>query len=139
MQFKKKIIAGALAAGLVMGAGGIAAAYFTAGGAGTGSATVGTPATFSVTGGTVSTLLPGSPQTATFTVTNTQAFSKAFTGATASVTESSPTCDITVGTPSPTFATVAASGTTTVTVVVTMATNATYTQGSCTATVHLSL
>jgi hypothetical protein len=49
MQFKKKVIAGALAAGLVMGAGGIAAAYFDAGGSGTGTAKVGHAAPLSVT------------------------------------------------------------------------------------------
>lgn len=40
-HLKKKFIAGALAAGLVMGAGGIAAAYFTASGSGTASGSVG--------------------------------------------------------------------------------------------------
>ena len=34
LNFKKKYVAGALAAGLIMGAGGIAAAFFTAAGSG---------------------------------------------------------------------------------------------------------
>ena len=49
MQFKKKIIAGALAAGLVMGAGGIAAAYFTTTGSAVGSGAVGAPGTWKIT------------------------------------------------------------------------------------------
>lgn len=40
-HFKKKYIAGALAAGLIMGAAGLAAAYFSASGSGTGAAKVG--------------------------------------------------------------------------------------------------
>lgn len=48
-SFKKKFVAGALAAGLVMGAGGIAAAYFTATGSGSNTTTVGTMATWTVT------------------------------------------------------------------------------------------
>lgn len=146
-HFKKKFIAGALAAGLVMGAGGIAAAYFTAGGTGTGSATVGHATRFTVSGGTVTGLLPGSPKTATFTVFNPNGFIAHFSGATASVTARDmittvthgATCLITVGTPSPTSASVAATTSTTVTVKVSMTTNATFTQGGCSATVHLTL
>ncbi len=52
-KFKKKVVVGALAAGLVMGAGGIAAAYFTAGGSGSASATVGNSVPLSVTQTTV--------------------------------------------------------------------------------------
>ena len=51
MKLKKKVIAGALAAGLVMGAGGIAAAYFTSSGTGTGTGTTGTAVAFTVTVG----------------------------------------------------------------------------------------
>ena len=74
MKLKKKVIAGALAAGLVMGAGGIAAAYFSAHASGTGTAVAGTY------GWTVSTptrtgptrLFPGGPaDTFVWTVTNT--------------------------------------------------------------------
>ena len=73
MQFKKKIIAGALAAGLVMGAGGIAAAYFTATGTGNGSGSVGssTPWAVVVANTASATLTPGGPgETIDFTVTN---------------------------------------------------------------------
>ena len=73
MQIKKKLIAGALAAGLVMGAGGIAAAYFTATGTGNGSGSVGHPTTWavSVANTTSGTLTPGGPsETINFTVTN---------------------------------------------------------------------
>lgn len=72
-RVKKKCVAVGLATGLVVGAGGIAAAYFTAPGSGSASAAVGTPmpfhvAQFSVTG----TMYPGSGATyVTFTVTNT--------------------------------------------------------------------
>lgn len=73
MQFKKKIIAGALAAGLVMGAGGIAAAYLTTTGSGSGSATVtgATPVTFTVT--TTSATLTAATKVA-FTYTNPNAY-----------------------------------------------------------------
>lgn len=61
-RFKKRFIAGAMAAGMVMGAGGIAAAYFTATGTGTGSGSVGTPSPWTVTGGHVTgSLYPGGP------------------------------------------------------------------------------
>ena len=61
-RFKKRFIAGAMAAGMVMGAGGIAAAYFTATGTGTGTGTVGTPSPWIVNGGHVTgSLYPGAP------------------------------------------------------------------------------
>ena len=72
-RFKKKFVAITLASGLVLGAGGIAAAYFTASGTGTGTATVGTPTQFTITQfATFGTLGPGgTPQTLTFRIANT--------------------------------------------------------------------
>jgi hypothetical protein len=72
-RFKKKFIAIVVASGLVLGAGGIAAAYFTASGSGTGSATVGRPTAFTITQfATFGTLGPGgTPQTLTFHIANT--------------------------------------------------------------------
>jgi hypothetical protein len=70
---KKKYVAGALAAGLIMGAGGIAAAYFTATGTGTGKVNVGTATPFSVTqtaGSLSGKLYPGQSVTTTFKITN---------------------------------------------------------------------
>ena len=71
MKLKKKFIAGALAAGLVMGAGGIAAAYFTTTGSGSGSGTVGTPTTVTLSGSvSLSEANPGTAETVTIDVTN---------------------------------------------------------------------
>lgn len=70
----KKIAAIALTAGLVLGGGGIAFAYFTSSGGGTGSATVGTTggSDFSVTSSWAdASLYPGTPAVPfTITVTN---------------------------------------------------------------------
>jgi hypothetical protein len=134
MQFtKKKAVAVGLAFGLAAGAGGIAAAYFTAGGSGTGSAKVGSPQTFSVTQtGTPTTLLPGGHTTYTFKVTNPATFSQHFSGAAAVIQGSPPAgCHFTLGAPSPTSATVPGGGSTTVTVTLFMAT--TGTQNTCAA------
>ena len=134
---KKKMAALGLTLGVALGAGGIAAAYLSSTGTGTGSATVGTPKGLEVTGGNVTTLLPGLTKTATFKVHNPNGYSVHFTGATATVTESGPTCGISKASgPSPTTGTIAATGTFTVTVTVKMVTT-TITQGSCHATVHL--
>lgn len=72
-RFKKKFVAVALASGVALGAGGIAAAYFTASGTGTGSANVGRPIPFTITQfATFGTLGPGgTPQTLTFRISNT--------------------------------------------------------------------
>lgn len=134
---KKKMVGLGLAFGIALGAGGIAAAYLGASGTGTGSATVGKATNLVVSGGSVSTLLPGTTKTATFTVHNPNHFKVHFSGGSASVTESGPTCGISKASgPSPTSGTIAATGTTTVTVTVKMVTT-TITQSSCTATVHL--
>ena len=142
MKLKKKFIAGALAAGLVMGAAGIAAAYLGATGTGSGSATVGTAKTLIVSSPAV-TVVPNGTQTLSFVVTNPNGFKVKFSGATATLTQSTATCGyaITAG-PSPTSGTLTKSGTlgdtTTITVTVHMATTV-ITQGSCTATVSLSV
>ncbi len=73
MQFKKKLVAGALAAGLVMGAGGIAAAYFTTTGSQSGGATVGAPGSWtfafnSVSFTTGSAIYPGTSEHVTTTI-----------------------------------------------------------------------
>lgn len=130
---KKKAVAIGLAFGLAAGAGGIAAAYFTASGSGTGSATVGSPQTLKVTQiGTPGTLYPGGTVTYTFTVTNPAAFSQHFKTATAAITGSPPAgCHFTLGTPSPTSGTIAGHTHTTVHVTLTMKT--TGTQNTCAA------
>lgn len=74
-HLKKKFIAGALAAGLVMGAGGIAAAYLSASGSGTGSASVGSAKTVSVVTITAKNWVPGTPHVVAFSVTNPNTFS----------------------------------------------------------------
>lgn len=128
---KKKVVAVGLAFGLAAGAGGIAAAYFTASGSGTGSASVGSPQTLSVTQtGTPTTLYPGGSTTYTFKVTNPASFSQHFSGASATITGSPPAgCHFTLGTPSPTSGTLAGGTSTTVTVTLSMAT--TGTQNTC--------
>lgn len=69
---KKKYVAGALAAGLVMGAGGIAAAYFSATGSGSGAASVGHATPFSVTEASATgELYPGQHETLSFNIRNT--------------------------------------------------------------------
>ena len=72
-NLKKKYVAGALAVGLIMGAGGIAAAYFTATGTGTGKVSVGSATPFTVTQNSSpsGTLYPGQSVTTAFTITNT--------------------------------------------------------------------
>ena len=72
-HFKKRYVAGALAAGLIMGAAGIAAAYFSATGTGTGKVNVGTATPFTVTQNGVpgGKLYPGQSVTTAFTITNT--------------------------------------------------------------------
>ena len=71
--FKKKYVAGALAAGLIMGAAGIAAAYFTATGTGTGKVSVGSATPFTVTqnGVPAGKLYPDQSVTTAFIITNT--------------------------------------------------------------------
>ena len=72
LNFKRKYVAGALAAGLIMGAGGIAAAYFTATGTGTGKVSVGAATPFSVTQNLPLSgkLYPGQSVTTSFKITN---------------------------------------------------------------------
>lgn len=69
---KKKVLAIALASGVALGVGGMAAAYLEASGSGTGTATLGTVKTFNVTlyNGTGTTLAPGKPAYLTFSVQN---------------------------------------------------------------------
>ena len=72
LNFKKKYVAGALAAGLIMGAGGIAAAYFTATATGTGKLQVGSATPFTVTqNGVPAYVYPGQTVTTSFHVVNT--------------------------------------------------------------------
>lgn len=80
-RFKKKYLAMAATAGLVMGAAGIAAAYFSASGSGSGNAHVGTTVgVLKVTAGSVTgTLYPGGTQKVQFDVTNTGSGSEHFT------------------------------------------------------------
>lgn len=139
-QFSKKLAVIAGAAGIALGASGVAFAFLGAGGSGSGSATVSSPTTFTVSGGTIPGMTPSaSPYTATFKVHNPNSFSAHYT-ATATVTQSNSTCDITkTGGPTPPSGTIPGGGTQTVTVTVTMATNPTFTQDSCSATVHLNV
>lgn len=135
---KKKMAALGLTFGIALGAGGIAAAFLSSTGTGTGSATVGSAASLKVSPGNVTGLLPTTTKTATFTVHNPNGFKVHYSGATATVTQSTATCLITKASgPSPTSGTIAATGTATVTVTVHMATNPVFTQSACTATVHL--
>lgn len=70
-HFNKKYVAGAAAAGLAMGAGGFAAAYFTATGTGTGHASVGHATPFTLTQKPLTgDLYPGTFQTVDFTINN---------------------------------------------------------------------
>jgi hypothetical protein len=72
LKMKKKYLAIALATGVALGAGGVAAAFFSAGGSGTGSATVGTPVPFKITVHTKPGVTgPGDPTIITFSVANT--------------------------------------------------------------------
>jgi hypothetical protein len=86
-RFKKKFVAIGLASGIAIGAGGIAAAYFTASGTGTGSASVGSPTPFTITQfATFGTLGPGgTPQTLTFRIANTYLTKQHLSTVTASV------------------------------------------------------
>lgn len=72
-NFKKRYVAGALAAGLIMGAAGIAAAYFTATATGTGHVSVGAATPFTVTQNTPlpGALYPGQHVTTSFNIHNT--------------------------------------------------------------------
>lgn len=84
ISFKKKVVAGALAAGMVMGAGGIAAAYFGASGSGTATPTVGNSVPLSVkqtnvyyqtaTGTSVGALYPTGLAQPVFTIQNVAVF-----------------------------------------------------------------
>lgn len=150
-KFKKKYVASALAAGLAMGAGGIAAAYFSASGGATKSVTVASPVTFTVSPGVVSGgLYPGGTAHVNFTVTNVASFREHFNADASLTMTGAPTgCkaswfQISAG-PTPGSDTLAKHGTsgtsTTVTVTVSMVTNTT-TQNACAGyspTVHLSL
>lgn len=73
-QFTKKAIVVGAAAGIAVGAAGIAAAYFGIGGSGTGTATIGSPSTVTITGAAVSTLGPGAVHHVGFTADNTNSF-----------------------------------------------------------------
>ena len=71
-KFRRKYVAGALAAGLIMGAGGIAAAYFTATATGTGKLQVGSATPFTVTqNGVPAYVYPGTTVTTSFHIVNT--------------------------------------------------------------------
>jgi hypothetical protein len=136
---KKRIAAVALSGAVILGAAGVAAAFFTSTGTGTGQAAVGTASSWGVTAGAeTGTLLPGSgTATIPFTITNNSTGAQAYSTVTAAVaTDGSgnvtsggtavPGClatwfTATAGTPAPVAGTsIAASGTGTDTVTVTM-------------------
>lgn len=71
-RLKKRYLVIALAAGVALGTGGIAAAYFASSGTGTGTATVGAPIPFKITVHTKPGVTgPGDPTVITFSVANT--------------------------------------------------------------------
>jgi len=86
-KFSKKVMAIGAAAGITLGAAGIAAAYFTTTGTGTGHATVGSATAFTVTSGTyLGTLYPGTTTaTVKFTIKNVGKGHQEVTKATPSV------------------------------------------------------
>lgn len=125
---KKRIAAVVLSGAVILGTGGIAAAYFTSTGAGSGSASVGSASnwTVAVTSDTSNALLPGSgSETLSYTITNASAGAQALTGVTATVGDSGGclgtwfTAVASAPTPA-TGASIASGGTATGTVVVTL-------------------
>jgi hypothetical protein len=75
--FKKKLIAGAAAAALVVGLSGAAYSYWTSTGSGTGSASTGTSAsTLSVVGTATTALTVGNSSPVTFTAGNSSSFAQ---------------------------------------------------------------
>jgi hypothetical protein len=75
----KKVAAIGLAAGITLGLGGAAFAYFTSSGTGSGSANVGQATALSITGGNAAGLLPGATPTAvSYTMNNTSGTSENF-------------------------------------------------------------
>jgi len=89
-KFSKKVMVIGAAAGITLGAAGIAAAYFTTTGTGTGHATVGSATAFTVTSGTyLGTLYPGTTKaTVKFTIKNVGKGHQEATSATPSVASS---------------------------------------------------
>lgn len=87
-KFKKKFVVGAVAAGLVMGAGGVAFAYIGTTGTGTGSASVKAPSHVSVTVQTLKTKIgPNTtPVHVSFSVTNPNGYTVTLGAATISFT-----------------------------------------------------
>lgn len=86
-KFSKKLIAIGAAAGIAMGAAGIAAAYFSATGTGTGKAAVGTATPFTVTfKAPTGTLYPNQSQTLHYTVKNNGGGTQHYTITTADYT-----------------------------------------------------
>lgn len=146
---KKKIAALVGAGALVLGAAGIAAAYFTATGTGTGSATVTTPANLKVTVTPV-TFTGAGTQHVHFTVHNPNSYSvdvkkASITGVTATKCYGvGHTTKLSWLSATATVGTIPASGSASITTTtqrptITLATTATYTQSSCkvTFTVHV--
>jgi hypothetical protein len=83
----KKVVAIGLAAGITLGLGGAAFAYFTAAGTGTGNAAVGATGTWGITAApAVGAMYPGQGSSAvTFTITNDGSGNQALHGLTATV------------------------------------------------------
>jgi hypothetical protein len=125
---KKRIAAIALSGAVILGAGGIAAAFYTSSGSGSGNASAGSASayTVSVSADTSQALYPGSgSETLSYTITNNSAGGQALTAVTATVADSG-SClgswfTAVASAPSPAIGTsIAAGGTATGTVTVTM-------------------
>jgi hypothetical protein len=85
-RFTKRSLVLIATVGLAMGAGGIAAAYFSGGGSGTGKATVGSPFAFKVAVHTRSGITgPGDPTVITFAISNEGAFKEVATNPVATI------------------------------------------------------
>jgi hypothetical protein len=71
-KLKRRYLAIALASGVALGTGGVAAAFFSSGGTATGTAAIGTPAPFKIAVHTkTGSVGPGDPTVITFAVANT--------------------------------------------------------------------
>jgi hypothetical protein len=129
----KKFAIAAVAAALVLGGGGAAFAYWTAQGAGTGTATTGASVDFTIASEAPvgDPLYPGGPsQSVSFTVTNASAGPQTLSSVTVSVANADgsawiavPGCaaaDYSLGTPSVVYGALAAGGTVSGTVTITM-------------------
>jgi hypothetical protein len=146
----KKVVAIGLATGLILGAAGVAVAYFTSTGTGTGTGTVGSPTSWGVSAGAATgTMYPGHGSSSiVYTITNNGSGNQAITGLTAAMGTSGTNATHggvaisgclaawftpVVGTPSPALNTSIQPGSTaTVTVTVSM-TDAAASQNSCAA------